>query len=89
MKTVLNKTNRSLRIRLSGGKVLHLGPGKRGQIATQDADRESLKSLISAGELELVGEGVQTGETTSADPSRTPDTHGYNPGVGIKRRGDR
>ncbi len=89
MKTVLNKTHRPLRIRLSHGKVLHLAPGKRGQIATQDADRESLKSLISAGELEIVGEGLHTGETTSADPSRTPDTHGYHLGVGVKRGGDR
>ena len=89
MKTVLNKTHRPLKIGLSQGKVLRLGPGKRGQIATQDAERESLKSLIAAGEIEIVGEGLNTGADTSADPSRQPDTHGYHPGVGVKRRGDR
>ena len=42
MKTVLNKTGRPLKIALSRGRVLRLGPRKEGQIATQDAERDAV-----------------------------------------------
>ena len=44
MKTIVNKTMRPLRILLSRGRVLRLGPRKEGQVATQDADLESVKA---------------------------------------------
>ena len=35
MRTIVNKTNRPLKIHLPQGRVLHLGPRKEGQIAPQ------------------------------------------------------
>jgi hypothetical protein len=43
MKTIQNKTNAPLRVPLPRGKKLHLGPGKSGQIAHQDADHKPLQ----------------------------------------------
>ena len=66
MKSILNKARKPLKIHLSRGRVLHLGPGKEGQIATQDAERESFKKLVEAGEVEIVGEGSGTLAQVSA-----------------------
>ena len=43
MKTIINKTGRPLKITLSQGRVLRLGPRKEGQIATPDAERETVQ----------------------------------------------
>ena len=89
MKNVLNKTRRPLKVQLSQGKVLHLGPGKEGQIATGDEELASLKKLLSDGELEIVGEGSYT-ETGSARISTGRlERHGHHPSVAVKKRGDR
>ena len=40
MKTIVNKIGRPLKVRLSQGRFLRLGPKKTGQIATRDAERE-------------------------------------------------
>ena len=48
MKTILNKTRRPLKIQLARGRVLRLGPDKEGQIATNDAEQETLQKMIEA-----------------------------------------
>ncbi|MFQ5526403.1 MAG: hypothetical protein ACE5GX_09110 [Thermoanaerobaculia bacterium] len=89
MKSILNKTHKPLRISLSRGRVLHLGPGREGQIATPDADRESFRKLVEAGEIEVVGEG--SGPVTAGGDvaSGHPDSRGHHPSVTAKKRGDR
>ena len=49
MITILNQTSRFLRISLSRGKVLRLGPRKEGQISTRDADLDTVKQLVADG----------------------------------------
>ena len=53
MKTIINKTGRPLKITLSQGRVLRLGPRKEGQIATPDAERETVQKMIAAGEVNV------------------------------------
>ena len=53
MKMIVNKTRRPLKIKLAQGRVLRLGPAKEGQIATHDAERESVQKMIEAGEVEV------------------------------------
>lgn len=89
MKTVLNKTHRPLKIRLTRGKVLHLGPGKEGRISTQDAERDSLKRLVADGQLEVVGEGAVAESGGSAVSGGRRDTKGHPASFAVKRRGDR
>ena len=89
MKTVVNKSRRPLKIRLSRGRVLHLGPGKEGQIVTHDAERESIKKLVEAGELEIFDEAAQAAGHAGGGNAANPDSHGHHPSVSGKRRGDR
>ncbi len=57
MRTIVNKTALPIRVPLPGGKVLHLGPKKNGQVADAAADHSGLRKLIDAGKIELQGEG--------------------------------
>ncbi len=86
---ILNKTKRPLRIPLPGGKQLHLGPGKTGQISPKSADHPALKQLIDQGEVELVGGGRSQGKGVSGD--RTPKSSAPSEVTrrGIRYSGDR
>lgn len=89
MKSIVNKTRRPLRVPLARGKVLHLGPGKEGQIATPDAERPAFKKLLDAGDVEIIGEGSGPVSTASNVGSGHPDSRGHHPGTTTKKRGDR
>ena len=89
MKTVLNRSRRPLKIHLSRGRVLHLNPGKEGQIAAQDSDRESVKKLVEAGDLEILGEGPHADVSGDKGKGVHPDSHGHHPAYAVKNRGDR
>ena len=56
MTAVSNKTQKPLSVPLPGGKTLHLGPGKTGQISAKAVDDPRLKKLIDAGAIEIVGD---------------------------------
>lgn len=89
MKTIKNKARRPLRVPLSRGRSLHLGPGKEGQVATQDAERDSFKKLVEAGDIEVLGEGSGPVAPGSNVASGHPDARGHHPSTSIKKRGDR
>lgn len=77
MKSILNKTRRPLRVPLPRGKILHLGPNHTGQIADHAVDHPGFKSLLEAGDVEIVAEGAQA--AAAADNSALPheSTHGH------------
>ena len=84
MTTVSNKTKRPLSIPLPGGRKLHLGPGKSGEIAANAAEHPQLKKLVDAGEIEILAEGQRPTEGSAAGK------RGFAPGGqarGITRRG--
>ena len=89
MKTVRNKTHRPLRVHLSRGKTLHLGPLKEGQISVHDVDAGGVQRLLEAGELEIVGEGQQAAEAGAPAAAGHADTHGHHPATSVPKRGDR
>jgi hypothetical protein len=58
MKTVKNKTQTPISVPLPGGRKLHLGPGKSGQIAANASEHQLLiKRLVDAGKIEILDEG--------------------------------
>ena len=90
MKTIVNKTTRPLRVPLPGGKTLHLGPKKSGQIADPAADHPALRKLVEAGDIVIQGEGGAEAEGTEGSPA--PDavrgeTHGRGKANVLHRRG--
>ena len=89
MKTIVNKTRRPLRVKLSQGRVLHLGPAKEGRIGVQDAARETVKRLVEAGEIEVFDDasaGGSRGSTGTAGPTHAGGPHRQFSG---SKRGDR
>jgi hypothetical protein len=53
VKTITNKTNKPIKIPLPGGKALHLGPDKSGQIRDEAAEHAPVQKLVDAGEIEI------------------------------------
>ena len=79
MKTIINKTRRPLKIKLSQGRGLRLGPSKEGQIATQDAEREVEVFDNSSSDTGAAGKGK----------SGTGQSQGFHRQFSGSKRGDR
>jgi len=87
MTAISNKTQRPLSIPLPGGKSLHLGPGKTGQIAAKAVEDPQVKKLVESGEIEVGGEDPRsTAGPRGGKRGRTP-MFGQNPSN--RRSGDR
>jgi hypothetical protein len=89
MKTVSNKTQRPVSVPLPGGKTLHLGPGKTGNISSKAVEYPQLKKLVDAGEIEVLGEGSEAIDGARGGKKRGTSMHGYTSGSGGRRSGDR
>ena len=89
MKTIVNKTRRPLKIKLSQGRVLRLGPAKEGQIATQDAERESVKKVVEAGDVEIIDDGSTTAGRGGKGPAGMAKSQGHHRQFSGSKRGDR
>ena len=90
VKTISNKTHRPLSVPLPRGKILHLGPGRTGQIASEAAEHPPLKKLVEAGEIEILGEGhVDPAGGVGACKAIRSGPQGHSPGPGGRRSGDR
>lgn len=86
--TITNKTRKPLSVPLARNKVLYLGPGKSGQIASSDAEHPRVKALAESGAIELVEAG--SGHAAGGGPDRRGGSaHGHAAGGGIRRSGDR
>ena len=67
MKTIRNKTRAPIRVTFAGGKVLHLGPAKTGQIPDQAVSEASVVALLKADKIEVLdGEGPARGGDAAA-----------------------
>ena len=91
MRTIRNTTRLPVRVPLPGGKTLHLGPGKTGQISDQAGDGRSVRRLIDQGTIELVGDADRTvGENPAESGSQAQEsTHGHTRPSVVTSRGNR
>lgn len=89
MKTVVNRTGRPLRIPLSRGRVLRLGPRREGQIATQDAEREVLKQRVASGEIEIFDDAAHGGRAQADVRTGAARAQGGHARFSAAKRGDR
>ncbi len=88
MPTISNKTHRPMIVPLPGGKTLHLGPGKTGQVAANAVDDSRLKKLVEAGEIEFVDDDSHPTAGAGGGKRGRTGTFGRSQG-GIRRSGDR
>ena len=89
MPAVSNKTRRPLSVPLPGGKTLHLGPGKTGQISAKAAGDARLKKQVDAGEIEIVDDASRPTAGAGGDKRGRTSFFGHGPAGGIRRSGDR
>ena len=89
MKNITNKTHKPLKVPLEGGKALHLGPNKTGQISDKAADLPAVQRMVKAGEIEILGEGAAHAAGPDGAPTGHASTHGHHPPTVIRPKGDR
>ena len=85
---ILNKTRRPVSVPLPGGKKLHLGPGRMGQISPKAAEHPPLQELVEAGEIEIQG-GRGRSKGRGGSQRGLSGGQGHNPSGGIRHVGDR
>jgi hypothetical protein len=89
MKTVINRSRTPIKIHLPGGKTLHLGPGRTGQVSDAASERPSFQKLVKAGEIEIVGEGEAGASGTEQTPNVQESKHGHQPTTVVMPKGNR
>jgi ribosomal protein L19E len=89
VKTILNKTPLPMRIQLGGGKTLHLGPAKTGQIADGAAERASIRKLVKEGKIEILEEGGASQAQSGEGQQPAPSTHGHPQTTVVTPKGNR
>ena len=89
MKNVSNKTQKPIKIPLSGGKFLHLGPLKSGQIADHDAERPAVLKLVKAGEIAILGEGEHPEGGPAPAEGGHEATNGHPQNTMVRPKGNR
>jgi hypothetical protein len=90
VKTIRNKTFKPIKMTFSAGKVLHLGPGRTGQVPDTALGQKSFQALVKAGTIEILDAGpthVAGADTTSAGPHQT--TRGHRPAMTGASKGQR
>ena len=89
MTAVNNKTQKPLSVPLPGGKTLHLGPGKTGQITSKALEYPRVKKLVDAGEIEILDDGPRPADGMGGGRRGRADMLGHASNSGIRRSGDR
>lgn len=89
MLTIRNKTLQPLRLHLPGGKVLHLGVAKTGQVSDDAREEASFKALLEAGKIEIVGESHHPMGGGGSGNAPHASTHGHGPTSVVRPKGDR
>ena len=88
VKVIRNTTRRPLRVPLGQGKVLHLGPGKTGEVAPSATERPAFVRLVEQGQIELVEEDAQAAPGSGGAARVQESTHALKRGR-VQRTGDR
>jgi hypothetical protein len=87
--TITNKTKLPLKVRLPGGKTLHLGAGSTGQVKSKALEHPPLKELIEAGDILVDDDGRSSPGGSGGSNKGVSSSGGHGGGTGLHRSGDR
>ena len=89
MLTIRNTTGRPVTIHIFGGKTLHLGPHKVGEVSDQTESMPSFRRLIDAGTIELISSQESSGHRSGEGSVQSEATHGHKPTTVVMPKGNR
>jgi hypothetical protein len=91
MKEIRNRTQAPLRVPLARGRVLHLGPGRTGQVSDDALQYPAFRKLVEAGSIEVFDDGKTEsfGEESGGATTRHEATHGHHPPTVVLPKGNR
>ena len=91
MQSIRNISRGPVKVRLPGGKVLFLGPGKTGEIADKALDHPGVKELVDQGSIEILGHQSSSEKMAAETQARMPggSQGGHKPSSGGHSAGDR
>lgn len=89
MREIVNKTRRPVKVPLPGGKLLHLGPGKTGQVSDKAAESPAFRALVGDGSIAVVGESEHHAGGRSPAQNGHEATHGHPQPTVVTVRGNR
>ncbi len=89
MKEIVNKTPRPIKVPLPGGKVLHLGPAKTGQVSDRTTESPAFRKLLDEGAIAIVGELEHHGGGPAPSQSGHASKHGHPQPTTVTVRGNR
>ena len=89
MATIRNTTKRPLKVRLPGGKTMHLGPAGSGQVKPKALDSPALQALISSGDVVVEDSGHSSPGGGGGSNKGISASGGHGGGPGLFQSGDR
>lgn len=89
MPTIRNKTGRPIQVHVFGGKTLHLGPLKTGEVSAHTAELPSFRKLVEDGTIEVVGGAGHSADHDGGAAVPHESTHGHKPPAVVKPKGNR
>lgn len=89
MKEIVNRTPRPIQVPLPGGKRLHLGPGKTGQVSDKAAEHPALLRLIEDETIAFTGDSEQHAAGRAPSGVGHESTHGHPQPTVVTPRGNR
>ena len=91
MQTIRNTSRGPVKVRLPGGKVLFLSPGKTGEIADKALEHPGVKQLVEDGAIEVLGHRSASEKMAAETQNVFPgsDQGGHRPASGSRSAGDR
>ena len=89
IRTIINRTRKPVKIPLSGGKTLFLGPSRRGQVHDEAIERPAFKKLIETGDIEVLDEKHQMVVEDKMSTRIHRSSRPHQGLIGQTRKGDR
>lgn len=89
MKEIVNRTPRPIQVPLPGGKRLHLGPGKTGQVSDKAAELPAFRKLLEDETIAFTGDAEQHPSGPAPASGGHESTHGHPQPTVVTPRGNR
>ena len=89
MKEIVNRTPRPIQVPLPGGKRLHLGPGKTGQVSDKAVELPAFRKMLDDETIAFTGDSEHVPGGRGPSGVGHESTHGHPQPTVVTPRGNR